>query len=802
MMNKLKASAAALALAAPLAITEAHATDIPQNGNTQATQLSVGCQFYTNVMAIADTESFDGAKVSATPADFAKAGAQRILRTGHVYIQEKDGNPDNNDSSKPLDAQGKQLDLNKDASDVGGWQLGEQKIILTAPSEGAHQNTTFMPVPPSDQINSYVSQCSYLEGVAAKVHDMTGMPTAELMRHATAGAAEIRNKFDTHTVLIADKGQAGTTIENLIGHFGGTGIEIYKEEEKGPILIKDTVKGYGKQNPGEKVGLKAGDEITYVNGKSTLNMSTQEFVEISRGVVNTPLTLTIKRKGEKEKEYPIIRDEIVVKVVDGRLLQNSDTAVIKISSFSQMVTSQFIREVARLATLAQKNAKEHDDLNLTLRKVILDLRGNGGGFLDQAKLLNDLLVDANGEGCVPLVASGKTKDDDVVCADSQGAALLNEINTRFKPEVIVQDNSSGRILVPSILLEGADQGLMRMSTLGMQVGNRLFKNPHAFDNLNKVNIFELLKRMAVMGIKDENGNPIITTEVIQAMEIRAKVDRTHVPGLDLHLQTAEGESLPVLTIGGFLQNKGSASASEITSGIMKDGSSEDQKVPITGSRSYGKGSVQTVIQLNEKGEQVNIDRNGYIIKRDEVKKELVATTERPSSQYNLTDAAFFGGRKGLSNHGSGVTEDEHVIYNDFRDAAVAGIATEAPGLVAKEKTRALEKPSHDCKLKKAVSGILNIEETSDASSENALNLINPEDGAKLSDAELRKAIPTHLILPVKKVNHEKKRLEDVKVFDADLECAWARMNGKLETLFVTREPHTETQTATEPAPAL
>ncbi len=149
------------------------------------------------------------------------------------------------------------------------------------------------------------------------------------------------------------------------GHFGGIGIVITVRNKE--LTIISPIKG----TPGDKAGLKAGDIILAVNGDLTSEMSQNKAVDMMRGEPGTSVTLTIKREDNEESfDVEIIRADIQVPYVEWEM-KTDDIGYIAISEFVQDVGAK-VEE--GLQSLQEQGA----------RAVVLDLRNDPGGLLDEA----------------------------------------------------------------------------------------------------------------------------------------------------------------------------------------------------------------------------------------------------------------------------------------------------------------------------------------------------------------------------------------------------------------------------------
>ncbi|MHC0035675.1 lmo1851 family serine protease [Pseudoneobacillus sp. C159] len=161
--------------------------------------------------------------------------------------------------------------------------------------------------------------------------------------------------------------------QSISSSFEGIGAEI--QEKEGHITIVSPIKG----SPAEKAGLKPNDIILAVDKKSLQGMSTTEAVLLIRGKKGTKVELTIQRAGvEKPITVPIIRDTIPVQTVYGEMVEDG-IAKVSITSFSENTSKELIDTLNKLEQQGMKG-------------LVLDLRQNPGGLLDEAVSISSLFV--------------------------------------------------------------------------------------------------------------------------------------------------------------------------------------------------------------------------------------------------------------------------------------------------------------------------------------------------------------------------------------------------------------------------
>jgi carboxyl-terminal processing protease len=159
------------------------------------------------------------------------------------------------------------------------------------------------------------------------------------------------------------------------GEFGGLGIEVTMEN--GVVKVVSPI----DDTPAAKAGLKPGDFITHIDGEPVLGMSLNDAVEHMRGPVNSKIKLTIRRQGRDPFDVTVARAIIKIQSVKSHL-EGNDIGYIRITSFNEQADSG-VR--AAMKALKQQSGNH-------LQGIVLDLRNNPGGLLDQAiAVSNDFL---------------------------------------------------------------------------------------------------------------------------------------------------------------------------------------------------------------------------------------------------------------------------------------------------------------------------------------------------------------------------------------------------------------------------
>ncbi len=226
-----------------------------------------------------------------------------------------------------------------------------------------------------DKISSaQEDQKEFLEDVISRVKkDYVEEKTDRQL--AEAAASGLLSSLDPHSSYLNEDALKEMQVQTK-GEFGGVGIEITLEFSVVKVVsaIDDT--------PAFKVGIQSGDYITKVDDKSIIGLTIEEVVKKLRGKPGTKVKVTILRKGEKAPLEKIITRQ-VIKVKAVKSAKFKDVAYIKINTFSEQAYSGLAAELKKIKSqIGEKN----------LKGLVLDLRNNPGGLLDQAIKVSDTFL--------------------------------------------------------------------------------------------------------------------------------------------------------------------------------------------------------------------------------------------------------------------------------------------------------------------------------------------------------------------------------------------------------------------------
>ncbi len=268
--------------------------------------------------------------------------------------------------------------------------------------------------------------------------------------------------LDPHSSYLSPRNFEDMRVQTR-GEFGGLGIEV--TQEGGFIRVISPI----DETPAARAGIKPGDMITHLNGNSTQGLTLQEAVEQMRGERGTSIRLTVRREGEARPiELSVTRDVIRPQVVRFRM-EGNDVGYIRMSSFNEQTEVNLRRAVQNIRGQGGQ----------ALRAIVLDLRNNPGGLLDQAVQVTDDLLE-QGE----IVSTRARRNEDaqrwnaragditggipLVILINGGSASASEIVAGalqdHRRAVVIGTRSFGKGSVQTVIPLGANNGAIRLTT--------------------------------------------------------------------------------------------------------------------------------------------------------------------------------------------------------------------------------------------------------------------------------------------------------------------------------------------------
>ena len=266
--------------------------------------------------------------------------------------------------------------------------------------------------------------------------------------------------LDPHSAYLNPKNFRDMQVQTK-GEFGGLGIEVTMEN--GVVKVVSPI----DDTPAAKAGLQSNDLITHLDSEQIVGLTLEQAVEKMRGPVNTPISLTIIRRGKDEPfDVKIVRDVIRINAVKARL--EGDIIYVKISTFNEQTHANLVKQVDALKKQLGKAA----------RGYVIDLRNNPGGLLDQAIAISDDFLDkgaivlTKGRGLEETQRANARAGDiaegkQVVVLINGGSASASEIVAGalqdHKRATVIGTRSFGKGSVQTIIPLGAN-GAIRLTT--------------------------------------------------------------------------------------------------------------------------------------------------------------------------------------------------------------------------------------------------------------------------------------------------------------------------------------------------
>lgn len=248
--------------------------------------------------------------------------------------------------------------------------------------------------------------------------------------------ANLLSSLDPHSAYIP-KSDFTAVNDELEGAFSGVGVSFQIINDT--VMVVEVVPG----GPAEKVGILAGDRIVKANDKELTGdtITNEDVFKTLRGNEGSEVALKIKRESSRKiLDYTVVRGEIPVNSVDSKYMLNEDTGYLRVTKFARNTYDEFYNA---LVELRSKGAS----------KFVVDLRGNAGGFLDQAIYMANEFLPA---GKMIVYTKGRTPENEMVAMsdgsgtfqDAELVLLTNEFSASAS-EILagaIQDNDRGLVI--------------------------------------------------------------------------------------------------------------------------------------------------------------------------------------------------------------------------------------------------------------------------------------------------------------------------------------------------------------------
>ena len=240
------------------------------------------------------------------------------------------------------------------------------------------------------------------------------------------------NQLDPHSTYINSK-KIKSVEEDMQGSFSGIGVQFNIIEDS--IVVISPISG----GPSEKLGILSGDRIVKIEEEDVagINISNEDVISRLRGEKGAVVNIKIYRRSISQLiDFSIIRDDIPLYSVDASFMITNEIGYIKINRFSATTYEEFNQKVLSL-------------LNKGMEKLILDLRGNPGGFLSESiKICDDILKENN----LIVYTQGRNRKKQNVYATERGS--LHEI----KINIIIDEGSASASEIVAGAIQDNDRG--------------------------------------------------------------------------------------------------------------------------------------------------------------------------------------------------------------------------------------------------------------------------------------------------------------------------------------------------------
>jgi len=266
------------------------------------------------------------------------------------------------------------------------------------------------------------------------------------------------NAYGDENTAFIEPDRAAIFREDVSGSFEGIGAAV-RMDEMGRLVIAEPFAG----RPAAESGLARGDIVLAVDGQSLQGLSLYESIGLIRGPAGSTVVLTVFRDGVDEPfDVPVVRARIEIEVVESERLED-DIGYVRLTEFSRGATGKMAEAIKEL------NAEE------PLKALILDLRDNPGGLLDESIFVSSQFID---EGVITIE---KLKEDEEQVFEAQPGGVAPEV-----PLVVLVNRGSASA---SEIVAGAIQDSGRGTVLGEQTfGKGTVQIPHSLSDGSELRV--------------------------------------------------------------------------------------------------------------------------------------------------------------------------------------------------------------------------------------------------------------------------------------------------------------------------
>jgi carboxyl-terminal processing protease len=289
------------------------------------------------------------------------------------------------------------------------------------------------------------------------------LPDSLLYRRAAAGVIE--QLHDPHSVFL-DPRRLTRLDESTSGHYAGVGLQM--DARDSGITVISALPG----TPAERAGILTGDRIVEIDGRPTHGLTQEEALRVLRGSPGSAVRLTIERPGVPTRmPFTLTRAEIAVNPVQNALLLRGGVGYVDLTVFSTNAAAELGHAVDSLRKAGA-------------RSLVLDLRGDPGGLLDQGVGVADLFLDA---GQKIVTTRGRTQDENHTFSDGapqrfadMPLVVLTDSGTASASEIVagaLQDHDRALVVGTATYGKGSAQRVFRLDDGAVKLTTALWYTP-------------------------------------------------------------------------------------------------------------------------------------------------------------------------------------------------------------------------------------------------------------------------------------------------------------------------------------
>lgn len=304
----------------------------------------------------------------------------------------------------------------------------------------------------SEQKHSRIEKNLSIYNDILRLLDIMYVDTLNYDKLMTTSINNCLKSLDPYTIYIPEEDTEDLTFMTT-GTYGGIGALIVQRDED--VMISEPYEGM----PAQKAGLKAGDLLLKIDGESARGKSTSEVSAMLRGVPHDKISIVVKRPGEKKNlTFEFEREKIQINPVSYAACVAPGIGYIKLTEFTENAASEFKNGV--------KDMVNQDQIN----SLIIDLRDNGGGIIEEAVKILSMFVPKGTEvvstkGKIPQVETSYKTLTDPLFPDMKVAVLVNRFSASAAEIVagVFQDLDRGVLIGERTFGKGLVQNIRPLS---------------------------------------------------------------------------------------------------------------------------------------------------------------------------------------------------------------------------------------------------------------------------------------------------------------------------------------------------